>query len=150
MGNVERVCESDSRIGGNRSDPEVLADGRLRYEVPKDGLQPSLELLWRPCLSVTLELPNTPWIEVRAGNELPQLVADYVLVQPDVAMNDWRRGWTGLGGDWEEEVYLNREAGLQVGDFEADATVFAFKNHLLFRQSGGLDYFVTISEVPNP
>ena len=53
--------------------------------------------------------PTTPELMVVAGREIPQLGAGCIILQPDVLVNDPRRGWMPVGGTYPELAKVDPE-----------------------------------------
>lgn len=123
---------------------ETLSDGRLRYEVSRTGELPSLTVaMWRG-VEVHIELPDTPDIQIVRGENVPQLDALYVLAQPDVIAEDWRRGWIPVGGHWPDEIYLREQERLRLGELDGDPVMWGYPNHLEFEQTGSFPMHIVV------
>jgi hypothetical protein len=123
---------------------ERLAEKRWRYEVARTGELPSLSVDMRPGIEIQIELPDTPVIHVVRGGEVPQLEAQYILVQQEVVAENWRRGWTPIGGWWDSEVYLRERNELQLGALDGDPVVWGYPRYLSFEQTGSFSMHVTV------
>lgn len=140
LDDAERAHDSEMpTVSGLRALPERLYDGRLRYEVPTDGFEPSLQVRWRPELRVTIELSQTLPIEVIGGEVLPELQADFLLVQPDIAARDGRRGWAAVGCAWDRELHFGQDSRLEVAPLQGIAHLFTFQRSLYLSQARGVD-----------
>ncbi len=141
---MEREESQVEPVVGTVSGVETLADGSRRYEVARDGALPNLSVSMWPEVQVTVELPNTAEIEVVRGELVPQVGALYVLSQPDVIAEDWRRGWIPVGGRWPNEVYLREQESLRLGKLDGDPVMWAYPSRLEFEQTGSFPMHIVV------
>lgn len=53
--------------------------------------------------------PETPTCLIVSASQVPQLGAEFVIVQPEVVSEDLTRGWIPLGGRHGQELRLGRQ-----------------------------------------
>lgn len=114
--------ERDSHGRGPLELGERLSDGRLRFRVRGDGYLPTLAVnLSRR--GVAIEVCDRECLAVIPGDQVPQLEAQALIVQPDLVALDWRQGWIPIGGSWDDEVYLSSNAQLDLPSLDGDAVI---------------------------
>lgn len=122
--------------------PESLTDGRHQYVIPDDHSR-AVEL--QEGTRFVVEVGDSPAMAVVAGAEVPQVSADWLVVQPEVVARSWRRGWAPLGGVWSDELNLATEEGLEIAGVPTDATVSLFHSRGRFEiEKSGRGFRVAI------
>ena len=138
--------QSDRRTGRielRALDCEHLPDARRRFAVPP-GLDRGVRVPLGPELGVEFSVPGQPTVVLVDGATCPQLEADVVFVQPDIASADWRRGWhpacyrSSPGALWDCEVSLAGDPGLQLSRAAVGSvTIWLDRGCLELERAGG-------------
>lgn len=143
MGRKQSVHLNEA-VFGRAANVEILDGRRQRYEVSQTGESPALAVSMWPEIEVRIELPGAPEIQVVRGCDVPQVSALYLLVQPEVVADDWRCGWSPVGGEWPSEVHLREQIGLCLGDLDVAPVMWAFADRLEFEKSGSLPMHIVV------